>query len=175
VITRFSNCSGLNTEEDLKNIENSIQRALPVMYREICLQCDYGVPEKYDITYFDNLLDSYNVTCIGTFLSLKPLSTNSCQEKLLENYYTPPEGFEEGLITFAVDPFGNYFCFDYRQDPKTENPPVVFWNHEGAGTEQAVSYLAKDFEAFLDMLKSEEEAEAEYQRLKAEHGNPPEE
>lgn len=43
----------------------------------------------------------------------------------------------------------------------------MIWEHEAAGSDEAVSFIAPDFEAFMNMLMSDEEAEKEYERLTA--------
>jgi len=83
-------------------------------------------------------------------------------ELMISRIKNPPEFFPEGLISFASVGNGDLICFDYRADPKTDNPPIVIWEHEAAGSDEAVSFIAPDFESFMNMLMSDEEAEKEY-------------
>jgi len=57
----------------------------------------------------------------------------------------------EKVIPFGDDPFGNFYCFDYR---KGRIPTVVYWNHELAGIseQRCISYVADSFSAFLKLL-----------------------
>lgn len=48
---------------------------------------------------------------------------------------------DEGIIPFAADAGGEFFCFDYRADD--EQPSVVFWS-----VDWGVVPLAPDFTAF---------------------------
>jgi hypothetical protein len=48
---------------------------------------------------------------------------------ILKIYNMLKERLADKIIPFARDPFGNYFCFDYR---KSENPSIVFWESEEA-------------------------------------------
>ena len=163
----FTSCLRALDAIEVKTLQKYTKYKFPNKYINTIAECDYGCPQDQRVIFFDNTLKKIDMKFLGRFLSAS--QNNYETETIWEELSNPPEFFPEKIIAFAVDPFGNYFCFDYRQDPKTDNPPVVFWNHEGAGTEQAISFLAKDLDAFLGMFKSEEEAEAEYQRLKAEH------
>ncbi|WGL59625.1 SMI1/KNR4 family protein [Pigmentibacter sp. JX0631] len=67
-----------------------------------------------------------------------------------ENYPIP-----EFILPIIYDGGGNYVCFDYRHDPKTDNPKVVFWFHEEAGCLEEgleVYFIANSFDEFLDCL-----------------------
>lgn len=77
-------------------------------------------------------------------------------ENLIDNYLKPPEFFPKNLLAFGENGGGNMVCFDYRADLNTNNPPIVYWNHE-AEVGKDVSFIAKDFEEFLSMLKEPED------------------
>ena len=53
---------------------------------------------------------------------------------------------DEGIIPFAADVGGDFFCFDYRTDD--DHPSVVFWS-----VDWGVVPLAPNFAAFLNMLR----------------------
>ena len=58
---------------------------------------------------------------------------------------------------FKKDTFnGDLICFDYRSDPQSDNPPIVYWNHE-ADEDGNAFFIAKDLDAFLSMLYAEED------------------
>jgi len=63
--------------------------------------------------------------------------------------------FTKGLLIFANVGNGDLICFDYRQNPKSDNPSVVYWDHE-EDEDKNVSFIAKDFDAFLSMLYADE-------------------
>ena len=69
---------------------------------------------------------------------------------------TPPEFFPKGLVAFGEDGGGDFICFDYREGKDNPNPPIVYWRHD-ANEGEDVSFIAKDFETFIGMLKSEDE------------------
>lgn len=60
--------------------------------------------------------------------------------------------FSELLIPFGENGGGDYICFDYRKDPNSDNPPVVFWYHDVAEQEDRTSFIANNFEEFINML-----------------------
>ncbi len=54
------------------------------------------------------------------------------------NYYSemhyefanPIENMSRDLIIFGGEGCGDYICFDYRKNQKTDNPPIVYWKHD---------------------------------------------
>ncbi|AGZ45157.1 SMI1/KNR4 family protein [Actinoplanes friuliensis] len=54
---------------------------------------------------------------------------------------------DEGIIPFAADVGGDFFCFDYRAD--TNHPSIAFWS-----VDWGVVPLAPNFATFLDMLRA---------------------
>ncbi len=68
----------------------------------------------------------------------------------------PPEFFPKGVIAFGHVGNGDLICFDYREGKNNSDPAVVYWNHE-SNPKTAVSFIAKDFESFLGLLRSTEE------------------
>ncbi|MGW4945001.1 SMI1/KNR4 family protein [Actinoplanes sp. NPDC004185] len=52
---------------------------------------------------------------------------------------------DDGIIPFAADGGGDFFCFDYRAD--NDHPAVVFWS-----VDWGVVPLAPNFAGFLGML-----------------------
>lgn len=71
---------------------------------------------------------------------------------LLKEYRNPPDMFPKNIVAFSETGNGDQICFDYRDNPNTDNPPIVYRNHE-ADVGQDVSFVAKDFESFIKMLQ----------------------
>ena len=61
------------------------------------------------------------------------------------------EGADTLLLAFCRDGGGNFFAFDYGNDPQMEKPEIVYWDHETRN----ITKLADTFEEFLGQLKSE--------------------
>ncbi|WP_338635033.1 SMI1/KNR4 family protein [Spirobacillus cienkowskii] len=63
------------------------------------------------------------------------------------------EPFPKNIVPFASDPGREKICFDYRHDPKTDNPKIVVWHaEEERGSRSELSFVATRFDEFLDML-----------------------
>lgn len=140
------------SEKRLELIEKKIDISFPKVFIDLIQNYDGGVPDKDIFSYFDIRESKFCMNCIGSFLCI-----NSNQYgDLLSTYLDPPEFFPEGLVAFAEDGGGNLICFDYREGKDNQNPPIVYWNHE-ADIGQDVSFVAKDFETFIGMLKSDDE------------------
>jgi hypothetical protein len=70
----------------------------------------------------------------------------------------------EGLVAFAEVGNGDQICFDYREGKDNADPSIVIWEHEGDEGKD-ISFLAPNFESFMDTLMDEEEAEKDFKRL----------
>ena len=105
-------------------------------------------PVKTDFEYMDSEKSRIIGTGVDVFYSLN----KSDYDDILRNYLDPPEFFPEGLIAFADVGNGDLICFDYRKGKDNPDPPVVYWNHE-ANVGEDVSFVAKNFEEFMGMLR----------------------
>ncbi len=62
------------------------------------------------------------------------------------------------IIAIGFSANGDYICFDYRQNPDTDNPPIVLMYHdqyindEYGNPKMAIVKIADDFDSFIDML-----------------------
>ncbi|MEM4725111.1 MAG: SMI1/KNR4 family protein [Candidatus Hadarchaeum sp.] len=124
---------------------------LPIAYKTIVSNYEGASPDPNKFKFYSNLENDEVIYDVGIFL---PYSSNPEREPTMEEVWkTPPEGFPQGLLAFSVFGNGDLICFDYRKDPKTDDPPIVVWHHEGGwGTEKQVSFVANNFKDFLDML-----------------------
>ena len=158
---------GLETTKTLDNFPFFI----PTAFLDL-LKIHDGGDIEYDFNYFDVDCNSIMQGCIGTIYGINTinskipnknfdhLSTDYYNQKeffttynnLIDGYYHPPEFFPKNIVPFARDGGGNFVCFDYRSNPKTNNPPIVYWNHE-ADIGKDVSFIAKNFDEFISMLK----------------------
>jgi hypothetical protein len=159
--------SGEITPKEFKDVEGKLDITLPEKLKNLTRDYDAGYPIPGDVVFLDNSTKAPDGTCVGAFLAFRSDYPYE-GETMIGAYkrHEDDEFFPEDLIAFALDGGGNYFCFDYRGGRENVDPPVVFWQHEAAGRPEAITPLAPNFEAFLGMLKTEEEAEAEFQALK---------
>jgi SMI1-KNR4 cell-wall len=133
-------------------IEKELRITFPSTFINALRNNDGGIPSKNIFHYSDVRNDRIYANCIGAFLCINPNQYGD----LLSTYKDPPEFFPEGLVAFAEDGGGNLICFDYREGRDNPNPPIVYWNHE-ADIGKDVSFVAKDFETFIEMLKADDE------------------
>lgn len=142
----------------LNDVQNTINKShvvalsyvpykLPDLYIQL-LRITNGCRADYEFSYYDNDFKQFCDNGIQCFYGIK------CDEYLdiIYHYLNPPEFFPNHLVAFSDNGGGDMICFDYREDPKTDNPPIVFWNHE-ANEGEDVSFVAKDFDSFIKMLK----------------------
>lgn len=119
----------------------------PAQYYELLANCDAGVPIETDFVYFDTYFQENISQALGCFLGISNQEYN-----IIKINKSPPEFFPEGLVAFAETGNGDFICFDYRNGKDNRNPPIVYWNHE-ADIGKDVSFIANNFEEFIDMLE----------------------
>ncbi len=153
-------------------IEDGVGKVTKKLFNETCQKLGYKLPESFyklvknndggdiypkNFEYFDVGIENYRIGFISKVNSINSQET----ESILKDYYEPPEDLPKGLVVFA-DSGERLLCFDYRNDPDTDNPPIVMWSlGEVAGKD--ISYVANDFDSFLDMLYWEEGEREEYE------------
>jgi hypothetical protein len=62
--------------------------------------------------------------------------------------------FDKKLIPFGETGGGDFICFDYRNHDG-DNPPIVLWIHDIP--EKRISFIANNFEEFINMLHEPED------------------
>jgi hypothetical protein len=70
---------------------------------------------------------------------------------ITQMYEAVKDQLPERVYPFAMDPFGNLLCFDYR-DSKRNAPTIVFWDHEVDDPEEAIAYVCDTFSELLAKL-----------------------
>ncbi|MDR1488613.1 MAG: SMI1/KNR4 family protein [Holosporales bacterium] len=63
--------------------------------------------------------------------------------------------FEERLIPFGDTGGGDFICFDYRNHDG-DNPPIILWTHDVYDNSKRISFIANNFEEFINMLHEPE-------------------
>lgn len=124
---------------------------LPKNYVNFIIQHD-GASLYADVfDYFDTPRQSVTSNSIA-FTKFEQIEgdTNDLLEQNEES--EDPPYFEKGLIPFGENGGGDFICFDYRQNPKTDNPPIILWSHDVENNSQRISFIANNFEEFINML-----------------------
>jgi hypothetical protein len=133
-------------------LEKIIGILFPLLYIDLIKNNDGGTPIQCCFQYYDEYSCKKLEGAIGCFSHLN----DSDHLTLLDNYNDPPEFFPKGLIAFAENGGGDFICFDYRQGKDNPDPPIVYWRH-GADEGKDVSFIAKNFEEFINMLYEPED------------------
>ena len=134
---------------DPKMLLEGFPFTLPSNYLEILKEHDGGFLD-YDFDYYDNNFKEYMSAGIGVLFGLDH------KYNIVKKHNTRPYFFPKGLVAFGENGGGDYSCFDYRMEPRSKNPPIVFWSHD-AEEEKAISFVAKNFKEFLSILKEPED------------------
>jgi hypothetical protein len=117
------------------------------------LRISDGGEVDYNFSYYD---EAFRDT-IGSGISIiYGLGEDPYKYDLINAYNNPPEFFPKGLVPFGAPANSDRICFDYRRDPKTDNPPIVYWC-AGSSEGEDVSFLANNFDEFLQILRAPEE------------------
>jgi hypothetical protein len=138
--------------------EEKIGFKFPQSYINLILQYD-GCEIQNHVRIFDfdsnfiGRIDSYKLSYFYAFNN----NANSwqkidyCWQKIIE--FDEDEPFPKNVIPFASNAVREKICFDYRHDPKTDNPKIVVWHaEEESGSSSELSFVATSFDEFLDML-----------------------
>ncbi|MCX7569424.1 SMI1/KNR4 family protein [Tumebacillus sp. DT12] len=101
------------------------------------------------------LPNTFDVEKYGEAVFNRFLSYDASKPTYIVGVY---EGIEErlveGVYPFASDAFGNFICFDYRQQEDLTQPAIVFWEHEAASEdpERAIYPVARSIADLIDCL-----------------------
>lgn len=122
---------------------------LPKNYVNFIIQHD-GASLYADVfDYFDTPRQSVTSNSIA-FIKFEKIGRFI--EGLLEESVDDKDYFYKNLIPFGDNGGGDFICFDYRKNPKTDNPPIILWSHDVENNSQRISFIANNFEEFINML-----------------------
>jgi hypothetical protein len=137
---------------EIEAYELQLEVSFPQTFKNFILDHDGGTPSASSFQYYDASRGYKLGSDIGAFIPFKENEYNS----IASIYLDPPEFFPEGLIAFAETGNGDFICFDYRETKKNLDPSIVYWNHE-ADSGKDISFVAKNFAGFLDMVEEPKE------------------
>lgn len=131
-------------KEIIEHIEKRLGIPFPEDYKE-CARINHGgtpVPDTFD-------LEEYGEGVVNRLLSFNedsPIYILNTWESLKTVHKQPKE-----IIPFANDPFGNIYCFDYRESES--NPVIVFYDHEtDPDDDMALTYVCDTFTELIESL-----------------------
>lgn len=121
----------LQDESVFSEIEKERGIIIPEDLKELIVKANAATPSKY------NFMIGTVEKVFGAVLSFNK------NEKDTDTVYTALKTIEnKKLFPFAIDPFGNYICYNIGENE------VVFWDHET----DTVSSADKNLEQFLESL-----------------------
>ncbi len=136
------------TDNEIKKVEQYFNIKLPNDFIECVKKYDGGYPRPkvFDISGQDE----------STFNDLLTLHIDD-KYSIVQRYENIKEWLVDRVYPFASDSFGNFLCFDYRNNP--ESPTIVFWDHEEEDIEKAIYPVCSTFTELLDSLRDFEDEE----------------
>ncbi|GAB6742401.1 SMI1/KNR4 family protein [Bacillus cereus] len=134
------------TDNEIKQVEQYFNIKLPNDFIECVKECDGGYPRPkvFDIPGQDE----------STFNDLLTLHIDD-KYSIVQRYENIKDRLVDRIYPFASDSFGNFLCFDYRNNPAS--PTVVFWDHEEEDIEEAISPVCDTFTELLESLRDFED------------------
>lgn len=126
--------------------------------KEIGLQLGFQLPQDYiDCVKINGgasvLPEEFNVgnveRCFGSLFSFDEESS----EYIVKKYEIYKLALPQNVFPIAIDPAGNLICLDYKNN--TENPIVVFWEHENVGEKEMLMHQEGLTEAQVEELARE--------------------
>lgn len=145
----FTKSSHSITMSDIEFLEHSIEQGLPNDFISHYLKNNGGVPNK---TYFYVEKDDGYVE-VSFFLPIR-FDTTELSNMTIERSYSnlTSKGIPKNYLPFALDWGGNYFSIDLET-----NNIVLLLMDLGLFTDDAVKYLTRGFNNFIDNLEEGEE------------------
>ncbi|MGN6670625.1 MAG: SMI1/KNR4 family protein [Candidatus Nucleicultricaceae bacterium] len=151
---QWSDAGKIINREIISDWENKVGIKLPQIYVQLVQNHDGGTPIKEDFKYFDTTFQEIHGSGIRAFIPFHPED----KFNMFHYFQDPPEFFPEGLIAFADTGGGDFICFDYRDGRSNPDPSIVLWRH-GAIIGKDISFVAKNFEEFMNILEEPKDLE----------------
>ncbi len=146
---------GAVDDAQISNFEKMFKITLPRLYIELirnhnALRVAQDYFDYYDSYRKEESLCSFGFDGFETEEHLKPSENIYAQYLYDDEIY----GYEH-VYSFGSTACGDFICFDYRDDPKGDEPKICIVIHDEYDEETGKHLLfpvAENFEVFLDML-----------------------
>ena len=138
----------------IDRFERSMGIVFPRSYKELIAAHNNLYPEKSEFDF----VGPWGVT---ESRSIRFWGYGNVYERIDEGQpciIDPDDAEVRGVIAIGDDGGGDEICFDYRDCPGTDDPPVVFlyhdlwWPDEAGEWHRVIWPIAPSFDAFLEML-----------------------
>ncbi len=121
----------LRNKAVFKEIEEERNISFPKDLKDFVIEANAATPDKYKV------MVGSDERVLGAVLSFNR------DDEDVDTAFTAFEAINDvKLIPFAIDSFGNYFCYE------TDSKKIVFWNHEN----DKVTSSECDLKTFIDSL-----------------------
>ncbi|AKD39279.1 SMI1/KNR4 family protein [Pasteurella multocida] len=144
----------------IKNVENIFNIRFPKLYIELMLKHN-GLAVEPDCFEYDDGERMGEISFDSFETELNPAPSDIRRQYI---YDDPIYGYEH-VYSFGHTAEGHFICFDYRDDPKGDEPKICIVIHDEYDEKTGKHLLfpvAENFEAFLDDLKSFDEMMEKY-------------
>lgn len=151
----------------LDAFEKSFEVKLPMSYRTVIQKQNALCPAANSFRFnnrFHNELWPYRLEDDGRDsrdISFYGFGEALPEYELIDRAQSFDTSGHDFVIAFGRSANGDYICFDYRHDPKTDEPHVVVMFHDAYddSNKMLISYVASSFEEFIGLLHG-----SQYQR-----------
>jgi hypothetical protein len=155
---------GLIGKDYVLNLANDLNVIFPNLYINFIMNHNgASLSDRDCFNFYDNNKGCENTESIA-FLnilqikddmeSLSKQSTDNPNDSDVFKFY---KYFDSRLIPFGETGGGDFICFDYRNNQKTDNPPITYWCHDAQEPDGRISFIANSFEEFINMLHESED------------------
>lgn len=133
-------------EQLIESVQQDLGVQLPGDFLASVRESDGGRPSSH-VLDFGRRLEAVFIRR----LSFYDEGVHSREPGIVETYDAIKDRLPPDVVPFGRDPFGNIYCFDYRNQTE-KGPKVVFWDHEGADPESPDASLTHVCDSFTDLL-----------------------
>lgn len=131
------------SEDEVIAVESDTGYKLPSDYRDFARYFSGGSPNETDFEFPDDEVETFHASA-GEFFNL-----HHDDDRNLVRWMKRTEFFPTHLLPIAGDGGGNYVCLDYRS---ASDPTIVFWHSGRRGMKNEISFVAKTFSDFVQLL-----------------------
>jgi cell wall assembly regulator SMI1 len=153
---------GVISSNEIARLESGIGVTLPILYTKFIIQHNGARLNNDCFDFYDNNREMSSSESIA-FLDVTQIQDdmNSLLHQSTDDLHDPDifkfyHYFDKRLIPFGETGGGDFICFDYRNYPKIQDPPVIYWCHDADELDERISFISNNFEEFIDMLHEPE-------------------
>lgn len=141
---------GIISDKEVMEVEKKLDVTFPDDYKFCVKENQGGLPSPNAID-----IPGWGETFFEYLLGYREDS----EVYIIRAYNMIKDRLVDGIVPFAEEPAGNYFCFNFRENE--DSPKIVYWDHEIAfnNPEKAIFYVCNTFTDLLNNLHEMEDEE----------------